>query len=187
MAECTGQCVGLTIRQSRVRFLLWPLAGFVLNCSKFKSSATLVNSQLVQPPSQLGFLILICSICIICYRIICVECLQTSSILFFHYNKQTFNLEPLIKLNLAYKVLFFYEKVMCCETERHPSSPDPAFPGPITVIHVLIVLPWPIWPGWASQSVFWNEVGPARRVTLLPRKGDQALIVVTPKSFITVY
>ena len=41
--------IGLTIWQSRVRFLLWPLAGFVLNCSKFKSSATLVNSQLLQP------------------------------------------------------------------------------------------------------------------------------------------
>ena len=36
-------------RLSRVRFLFWPLAGFVLSCPEFKSSATLVNSQLVQP------------------------------------------------------------------------------------------------------------------------------------------
>ena len=49
MAECTGQHVGLAIWQSWVRFLLWPLAGFVLNCPEFKSSATLVNSQPVQP------------------------------------------------------------------------------------------------------------------------------------------
>ena len=137
MAECTGQCVGLTIRQSRVRFLLWPLAGFVLNCSKFKSSATLVNSQLVQPPSQLGFLILICSICIICYRIIWVECLQTSSILFFHYNKQTFNLEPLIKLNLAYKVLFFMKK--WCTVKLSATLP------------ALI----PLSPGQLQSSMFW--------------------------------
>ena len=42
-------------RLSLVRFLLWPLAGFVLNCPEFKSSATLVNSQLVQPPASWGF------------------------------------------------------------------------------------------------------------------------------------
>ena len=137
MAECTGQCVGLTIRQSRVRFLLRPLAGFVRNCSKFKSSATLVNSQLVQPPSQLGFLILICSICIICYRIIWVECLQTSSILFFHYNKQNFNLEPLIKLNLAYKVLFFMKK--WCAVKLSATLP------------ALI----PLSPGQLQSSMFW--------------------------------
>ena len=32
----------------------WPLAGFVLGCSEFISSATLVNSQLVAS-CQLGF------------------------------------------------------------------------------------------------------------------------------------
>ena len=37
-----------------VRVPHWPLAGFVLNCPKFKSSATLVNSQLVAS-CQLGF------------------------------------------------------------------------------------------------------------------------------------
>ena len=47
MAWPSGQRVRLTIWQSRVRVLLWTLAGFVLGCTKFKSSAMLVNSQLV--------------------------------------------------------------------------------------------------------------------------------------------
>ena len=34
---------------------LWLLAGFVLGRPEFKSSATLVNSQLVQPPASWGF------------------------------------------------------------------------------------------------------------------------------------
>ena len=50
----SGQCIRLTIWQSRVRVPLWPLAGFVLSCPKFKSSATLVKSQLVAS-CQLGF------------------------------------------------------------------------------------------------------------------------------------
>ena len=37
------------------------LAGFVLGCPEFKSSATLVNSQLVAC-CQVGFLILLCCI-----------------------------------------------------------------------------------------------------------------------------
>ena len=49
----------LPILQSLVRVPLWPLAGFVLGCLEFKSSATLVNSQLVAS-YQLGFLILRC-------------------------------------------------------------------------------------------------------------------------------
>ena len=49
-----GQCVGLAIRRSRVPVLLWPLAGFVPGSAGFKSSATLVNSQLVAS-CQLGF------------------------------------------------------------------------------------------------------------------------------------
>ena len=40
---------------------LWPLAGFVNGRPEFKSSATLVNSQ-VGVPGQLGFLILLCYI-----------------------------------------------------------------------------------------------------------------------------
>ena len=51
----SGQRVGLAIRWSRVRFPLWPLAGFVLGRPKFKSSATLVNGQLLAS-YQLGFL-----------------------------------------------------------------------------------------------------------------------------------
>ena len=51
----SGQRVGLAIRWSRVRFPLWPLAGFVLGRPKFKSSATLVNGQLFAS-YQLGFL-----------------------------------------------------------------------------------------------------------------------------------
>ena len=43
----SGQHVGLAIQRSPVRVPLWPLAGFVLSCPKFKSLATLVNSQLV--------------------------------------------------------------------------------------------------------------------------------------------
>ena len=50
----SGQRVGLAIRRSRVRVPLWPLAGFVLGRPEFKSSATLVNSQLVSS-CQLGF------------------------------------------------------------------------------------------------------------------------------------
>ena len=62
----SSQRVGLAIRRSRVRLPLWPLAGFVLGCPELKSSATLVNSQLVAS-CQLGFLILLCSIWIICF------------------------------------------------------------------------------------------------------------------------
>ena len=46
---------------SWVRVPLCPLAGFVLSCPEFKSSATLVNSQL-GASCQLGFLILLCCI-----------------------------------------------------------------------------------------------------------------------------
>ena len=45
---------------------VWPLAGFVLGCSEFISSASLVNSQLVAS-CQMAFLILLCSIWIICF------------------------------------------------------------------------------------------------------------------------
>ena len=51
----SGQRVGLAIRWFRVRVPLWPLAGFVLGRPEFKSSATLVDSQLVAS-YQLGFL-----------------------------------------------------------------------------------------------------------------------------------
>ena len=57
----SGQRAGLAIRVSRVPVSLWPLAGFVLGRREFKSSATLVNSQLVAS-CQLGFLILLCCI-----------------------------------------------------------------------------------------------------------------------------
>ena len=50
----SGQCIRLTIWQSRVQVPLWSLAGFVLSCPEFKSSATLVKSQLVAS-CQLGF------------------------------------------------------------------------------------------------------------------------------------
>ena len=50
----SGQCIRLTIWQSRVRVPLWPLAVFVLSCPEFKSSPTLVKSQLVAS-RQLGF------------------------------------------------------------------------------------------------------------------------------------
>ena len=46
-AWLSGWSAGLAIQQSRVRVSPWPLAGFVLGCPEFKSSATLVNSQLV--------------------------------------------------------------------------------------------------------------------------------------------
>ena len=54
----SGQRVG---RAFRVRFPLWPLAEFVLGRPEFKSSATLVNSQLVAI-CLLGFLIMVCCI-----------------------------------------------------------------------------------------------------------------------------
>ena len=60
----TGQHVrrvGLAIRRSRIRALLRPFAGFVLDRPEFKSSATLVNSQMVAS-CQLGFLIMLCRI-----------------------------------------------------------------------------------------------------------------------------
>ena len=62
----SGQRVGLAIRRSRVRVPLWSLAGFVLGRPEFKFSATLLNSQLVAF-CQLGFLILLCCIWIICF------------------------------------------------------------------------------------------------------------------------
>ena len=42
----SGQHVRLAVQRSQVRVPLWPLAGFVLGHPEFKSSATLVNSQL---------------------------------------------------------------------------------------------------------------------------------------------
>lgn len=53
----SGQCVG-----GPGSGPLWPLAGFVNGRPEFKSSATLVNSQ-VGASGQLGFLIL----CMLCY------------------------------------------------------------------------------------------------------------------------
>ena len=53
---------------SRVQVLLWPLARFVLGCHKFKSLAMLVNNQLVAS-CQLAVLILLCSVCIICFQL----------------------------------------------------------------------------------------------------------------------
>ena len=53
-ARLGGQRIGLAIRRSWVRVPRWPLAGFVLGGSEIKSSATLVNSQLVAS-HQLGF------------------------------------------------------------------------------------------------------------------------------------
>ena len=49
--------------ESRVGHLL----DLVLGLPEFKSSATLVNSQLVAASCQLGFLILLCSIWVICF------------------------------------------------------------------------------------------------------------------------
>ena len=42
-----GQCIGLAIQQSLIQVPLWALARFVLGRPEFKSSAMLVNSQLV--------------------------------------------------------------------------------------------------------------------------------------------
>ena len=56
-----GQCSRLTFRRSQYWVSLWPLPGFVLSWSKFKSSATLVKTA----PYQLGFLILLCCILLI--------------------------------------------------------------------------------------------------------------------------
>ena len=46
-AWLSGQRNGLTIWQSCVQVLLWPLTGFVLSHPEFRSLATPVNSQLV--------------------------------------------------------------------------------------------------------------------------------------------
>ena len=56
-----GQHVELAIRRSLVRVALWQLAGLVLGRPEFKSSATLVNNQLVAS-CQLGFLTLLCCV-----------------------------------------------------------------------------------------------------------------------------
>ena len=53
-----GQQVGLALQWSQIQVQLWSLAGFVLRHPKFKSSATLVYSQLVSS-CQLGFSILL--------------------------------------------------------------------------------------------------------------------------------
>ena len=60
-AWLSGQRVRLTIRHPLVRVLLWPLAGFVLSRPYYKSSATLINSQL-GASCQLEFPILLCYI-----------------------------------------------------------------------------------------------------------------------------
>ena len=78
----SDQCITLAIWHSWVRVPLWLLTALVLGHPKFKSSATLVNSQLVAS-CQWGFLILLCSIWIICFRLF--EWLEWSA---FHY-KQT--------------------------------------------------------------------------------------------------
>jgi len=64
----SSQRVRLAIRRSQVRVPLWPLAGFVVGRRQFRSSATLINSQLVAS-CQLGFLILLCCIRIICFQV----------------------------------------------------------------------------------------------------------------------
>ena len=69
VAECRAQRVRLDIRRYRVQVPLWPLAGFVLGPSKFKSSSTLVNRQLAAS-CQLGFLILLCSIWMLCFLLL---------------------------------------------------------------------------------------------------------------------
>ena len=46
--ERGGSVAGLLERWPRVQDLLWPLAGFVLGSPEFKSSTTLVNSELVR-------------------------------------------------------------------------------------------------------------------------------------------
>ena len=46
-AWLSGQRAGLAILWSQIRVPLWLLAGFVLSCPELKSSATLLNSQLV--------------------------------------------------------------------------------------------------------------------------------------------
>ena len=55
-----NQRVGLTIRWYQVPVLFWPLAGFVLSCSEFKSSPKLLNNHLVAS-CQLGVFILLSS------------------------------------------------------------------------------------------------------------------------------
>ena len=55
----SGQRFGLAIWRSRVRILLWSLAGFVLGFPEFKSEATLVKNQLFSS-FHLGILILLC-------------------------------------------------------------------------------------------------------------------------------
>ena len=63
-AKGRGSVAEWSARRARIPFSrvpLWRLAGFVLGRPEFKSSATLVNSELV-PSCQLGFLILLCSI-----------------------------------------------------------------------------------------------------------------------------
>ena len=51
----SGQRVGLAIRRSRVQVPLWLLAGFVFGRPEFKSSAMLVNSQLVASYQSTSF------------------------------------------------------------------------------------------------------------------------------------
>ena len=56
----SGQRLGLAMWWSRVRARFSHFPGFVLGHSELKSSATLVNSQLIAS-FQLGFLILLCA------------------------------------------------------------------------------------------------------------------------------
>ena len=65
LAEWLG--AGLSIRRRQVQVAPWPLAGFVHSSAEFKSSTTLLNSQLVclRP---VGILNLLCLIFIICFR-----------------------------------------------------------------------------------------------------------------------
>ena len=64
LAEWLG--AGLSIRRRRVQVPPWPLAGFVHSSPEFKSSTTLVNSQLVCL-LPVGILNLLCLISIICF------------------------------------------------------------------------------------------------------------------------
>ena len=64
----SGQRAGLAIWRTHVRVPLWRLAGFVLVYPEFKSSATLVNSQLAAS-CQMELLILLCFIRIICFQV----------------------------------------------------------------------------------------------------------------------
>ena len=96
-----------------IRLPLWRVAGFVLGCPEFKSSATLVSSQGCLLP--VGFLILLCSVWITCFKLFeCSPCKWWTKCT-FHYKQTistTWRIMSVTKISFFLRRAFFAVKIL---------------------------------------------------------------------------